>query len=84
MNNTTELGVAFRAWYREQLKQTIGDNPEKSRYFLFPVKEMMQICIEETDLYLMRINCHAPQKTTAEMLEISRKSVLRATKNISL
>ncbi len=80
MNKNYDMTETFRVWLREELKEVLGDNPENADYALLRVKDLMQISIEEVYLYISRKQWRTPQKTTAEMLEISRKSVLRALK----
>ena len=73
----------YRAWLRETLQQTLGNNTENTDFISLPVKNLMQISIEEVYLYLMRKQWPSPQKTTAEILEISRNWVSHAIKKLS-
>lgn len=80
MKEGKNLTEDFRLWYREQFRQFVGEDPDNTDYFLFPMKDLQNIIIEETHSCLVSISHPSPQKTTAEILEIDRKTVQRALK----
>jgi hypothetical protein len=69
---------AFRFWVRTMLEQMLGDEPSNVRYGIFPIKRFTQIAIEEVFLYISRKQWRAPQKSTADMMEINVSTVSRA------
>jgi hypothetical protein len=69
---------AFRLWVRSMLEQMLGDEPSNVRYGIFPIKRFTQIAIEEVFLYISRKQWRAPQKSTADMMEINVSTVSRA------
>jgi hypothetical protein len=69
---------AFRLWVRTMLEQMLGDEPSNVRYGIFPIKRFTQIAIEEVFLYISRKQWRAPQKSTADMMEINVSTVSRA------
>ena len=69
---------AFRLWVRTMLEQMLGDEPDNVRYGIFPIKSFTQIAIEEVFRYIGRKQWRAPQKSTADMLEINVSTVSRA------
>ena len=69
---------AFRLWVRTMLEQMLGDEPSNVRYGIFPIKRFTQIAIEEVFLYISRKQWRAPQKSTADMMEINISTVSRA------
>ena len=83
MKTFTQVDEMYRAWLRETLQQTLGNTAENTDFISLPVKNLMQISIEEVYLYLMRKQWPSPQKTTAEILEIGKVSVWRAIKKLS-
>ncbi len=68
---------AFRLWVRTMLEQMLGDEPSNVRYGIFPIKRFTQIAIEEVFLYISRKQWRAPQKSTADMMEINVSTVSR-------
>jgi len=83
MKEFINLENAYRTWLRETLETTLGNDSENTGWVSLPVKDLMQITITELYRYLVRKNWPSAQKTTAEVLEINRKSVLRAIAKIS-
>ena len=79
----TNNEAIFREWLRSVMKVTLGDNPDATRYFYLPIKRMDEIAIEEVYLYLMRHQFHAPRQTTADICDISIKTVSRTVNKIS-
>ena len=69
---------AFRFWVRTMLEQMLGDEPSNVRYGIFPIKRFTQIAIEEVFLYISHKQWRAPQKSTADMMEINVSTVSRA------
>ena len=69
---------AFRLWVRTMLEQMLVDEPSNVRYGIFPIKRFTQIAIEEVFLYISRKQWRAPQKSTADMMEINVSTVSRA------
>ena len=69
---------AFRLWVRTMLEQMLGNEPSNVRYGIFPIKRFTQIAIEEVFLYISRKQWRAPQKSTADMMEINVSTVSRA------
>ena len=69
---------AFRLWVRSMLEQMLGNEPSNVRYGIFPIKRFTQIAIEEVFLYISRKQWRAPQKSTADMMEINVSTVSRA------
>lgn len=69
---------AFRLWVRTMLEQMLGDEPSNVHYGIFPIKRFTQIAIEEVFLYISRKQWRAPQKSTADMMEINVSTVSRA------
>ena len=80
MYESVELQKEFRVWLRARIKEVLGDKPENRDFVTLPVKELTQICIEEFYRYQVQKNWPTAQKTTAEMLEISREWVSRTIK----
>lgn len=80
MSYGKNLSIDYRIWLREKLTKFLGDNPENTDYLLFPVKELRTIIIEEVHLYIQQQKWRSPQKTTAAILEIDRKTAQRALK----
>jgi len=78
MRHSINAEDAFRLWVRAMLVQMLGDDPDNVRYGIFPVKRFTQIAIEEVFLYIERKQWRAPQKSTADMLEINVSTVSRA------
>ena len=78
MTDFINLENAYRMWVRETLETTLGNDPDNAGWVSLPVKNLMQITIVELYRYLVRKNWPSAQKTTAEVMEIHRKSVLRA------
>ena len=78
MRQNINVEDAFRLWVRTMLEQMLGDKPGNVRYGIFPVKQFTQIAIEEVFLYIGRKQWRAPQKSTADMLEINVSTVSRA------
>ena len=78
MRQDINVEDAFRLWVRTMLEQMLGDEPDNVRYGIFPVKQFTQIAIEEVFLYIGRKQWRAPQKSTADMLEINVSTVSRA------
>ena len=78
MRNSINVEDAFRLWVRTMLEQMLGDEPGNDRYGIFPVKQFTQIAIEQVFLYIARKQRRAPQKSTADMLEINVSTVSRA------
>ena len=69
---------AFRLWVRTMLEQMLGDEPSNVRYGIFPIKQFTQIAIEDVFLYISRKQWRAPQKSTADMMEINVSTGSRA------
>ena len=78
MRHSINVEDAFRLWVRAMLEQMLGDDPDNVRYGIFPIKSFTQIAIEEVFLYISRKQWRAPQKSTADMLEINVSTVSRA------
>ena len=78
MRQNINVEDAFRLWVRTMLEQMLGDEPDNVRYGIFPVKQFTQFAIEEVFLYIGRKQWRAPQKSTADMLEINVSTVSRA------
>ena len=78
MRQNINVEDAFRLWVRTMLEQMLGDEPDNVRYGIFPIKSFTQIAIEEVFLYIGRKQWRAPQKSTADMLEINVSTVSRA------
>ena len=83
MKTFTQVDEMYRAWLRETLQQTLGNNAENTDFISLPVKNLMQISIEEVYLYLMRKQWPSPPKTTAEILELHRHWVSHAIEKLS-
>ena len=80
MKEFVNLEERFRVWLRAQLNEVLADESENTGFVGLPVKELTQICIEEVYGYLVQKNWPRAQKTTAEVLEISREWVSHAIK----
>ncbi len=78
MRHSINVEDAFRLWVRTMLEQMLGNDPDNVRYGIFPIKSFTQIAIEEVFLYIARKQWRAPQKSTADMLEINVSTVSRA------
>ena len=83
MKDFVELEVRYRAWLRAQLKEVLADDPDMTGFVSLRVKDLTQISIEEVYSYLVRKNWPSAQKTTAEIVDCSTKSVSRAIKKLS-
>lgn len=78
MKEFVNLEERFRVWLRAQLKEVLGDEAENMEFVGLPVKELTQICFEEVYAYLVLKKWEGAQTRTAEILEIDRRTVLRA------
>lgn len=78
MGDFISLNEQFRMWLRAKLEETIGDNPEKMGFVGLTAKALPQICIEEVYGYLVQKKWKGAQTRTSDILEIERRTVLRA------
>ena len=83
MKTFIELENAYRMWVREMMEKSLADDQENVGWVSLPVKNLMQITIVEVYRYLVRKNWPSAQKSTAEILEISRNWVSHAIKKDS-
>ena len=68
---------SYRAWVRGILEVHLVEE-EQVGFLGIPVKRFVEIAIEETFNYLRAKKWACPQKSTAEILDVSTKSVSRA------